>query len=266
MSGRTDTVTWHRRRVRRDAPEHLYELGVTLSRAGDHHAAERAFLRTVEAYGASVRDLRTITGTARASWRLLLVRDALGRAETAVTDGRRATLLWEEALELPGADHLAITKDLARCYTDLGQAELHAGKRVDALEHSQRAVTLAEVLEADGHPQGSTELGTARHNVALVLLATGRLAGAATVAARTVALRTRLSEASTGITVANWDLADSLLLSAEIHQRLGNTPTTTHLLDTATEIADRLGLAGATLLARIADLRTNPHAPENPNR
>jgi len=255
MSGKTETVPWHRRRVRRDAPGHLYELGVTLSRSGDHPAAERAFLRAIEAYGASVRDLRTVGGTARASWRLLLVRDAMGHAEQAVADGRRATLLWEEAMELTGADELAITRDLARCYTDLGQAELHAGRTTEALEYSQRAVTLAEVLEADGHPQGSTELGTARHNVTVVLLAMGRLAGAATVAERTVALRTRLSGASTAITVADWELADSLLLSAEIQQRLRNDATATRMLDDATGLAVRLGLAGATLLARIADLR-----------
>lgn len=242
----------------RDAPEHLYELGVSLSRSGNYPAAERAFLRTVEAYGGSVRDHRTTTGTARASWRLLLVRDALGLAESAVADGRRAVLLWEEALDHAGADPLAITHELARCHTDLGQAELHAGRTTDALEHSQRAVTLAEVLEADGHPAGSTELGTARHNVAVVLLAMGRLAGAATVAARAVALRERLSGASPAVTLADWELADSLLLNAEIHQRLGNDAHASQLLDTAEEVAISLGLAGATLLVRVADRRARP--------
>lgn len=160
-----------------------------------------------------------------------------------------AARTWEAALRLPRANTLAITAKLTRCHTELGGVQLRAGQLTEALEHNQRAVALAEQLEGDGHPDGSTELGTARHNVAAALLAMGRLAGAATVIRQTVALRERLCANTSGATSAEAAYAESLLLDAVVQRQLGNRQLAGHALDTAEEIATRLG--SSELLGRV---------------
>lgn len=238
---------WGRkRRASESNASTLLATGVAAHRAGDSRGAERACRRALAMYRKLGDPGRS--GAARAVWRLALVRAARGRFTLALAGGTEAARRWEALLH----DNAGLSAEVARCYTELAAVAAAGGQPEEAIGFGQRAVELSARAVRDGDPDGDPTLGVAAHSLALQLRATGEVGRAAAVAAEAVASRGRLSDSSPHPSLADWDYANSLLLSGTLEADLGRPDRAAPALLRARELAAPLGEAGADVVARVA--------------
>jgi tetratricopeptide (TPR) repeat protein len=246
-------MPWWSSRPKRsiEAAAALHESGVEAGRTGDPRDAVPLLAKALEMYEALEPDYQASQGAARTLWRLATVQMEIDGAAAASATAAEAAKRWEALLAGPGAEDSTVLRELTRCHTDLCILELQSGAGGRAIAAGKRAVELAERLVRDGHPEGRTELGTARHNLAVALLETGETAGAAKIAAAAVIVRQQLAEAAPHPSLADWEHANSLVLSGRIYRALGQAPFAATAFVRALELAASLGPAGGTMSVHI---------------
>ncbi|MFC4065783.1 tetratricopeptide repeat protein [Actinoplanes subglobosus] len=246
-------MSWWSGRRRRsiEAAAALHESGVEAGRNGDLRNAVPLLTKALEMYEALEPDYQASQGAARTLWRLATVQVEIDGAAVASETAAKAAKRWEALLAGPGAADITVLRELTRCHTDLCILNLQSGAGEQAIADGKRAVDLAERLVRDGHPEGRTELGTARHNLAVALFETGETAGAAKVAAAAVMVRQQLAEAAPHPSLADWEHANSLVLSGRIYRALGQAPFAATAFTRALELASSLGRAGGAMAVHI---------------
>jgi tetratricopeptide (TPR) repeat protein len=228
----------------------LFDASVVDSQQGRLGVARKKLLDALEIYLALEPDYAAVAGAARTLWRLSVVRSAIDSPAAAAADAAESAQRWERLLAGRGTDDRNVVRELTRCYTDLSMLQLQAGDEQPATASGRRAVELGERLVREGHREGKTELGTARHNLAVVLHARGDVAAADKEVAAAVVLRRQLAEAGTHPSLADWELANSLVLSAKIYRARGKARFAATALTRAMELAATLGAAGSSVVAQ----------------
>lgn len=260
---------------RKSRANEFFNRGVALSQSGAHPAAERQLAKALRTYQRRHQTYETQNGIARTYWRLSLVKSANGRLVEAIVDGLNAVQLWERLHSADSANDLTLIRELTRCCTDLAMIELTVGQLsgtvLDKFEgtfssgvkHAERAVELGELLVRKGNPEGQTELGTALHNVAVAYQKTGAPDKGARAVAKAVKIRQQLSDVSDHPSLADWECANSLLLSGTLYLDSGQAKFAATALVRAAELAGSIGPAGADLTHRIVQemLRLNKKHP-----
>jgi hypothetical protein len=144
---------------------------------------------------------------------------------------------------------------MAQGYADLAMFALPRDSE-QAVAHARRAVRLSERLVAEGHPEGAEQLGVAQHNLAVTLAEHGDLIGAATAAAEAVKIRQKRAAVLPPPSVADWEHANSLLLSGTLYRFSGQTRFARTALERGLAAARTLGAAGTDLSLKFqAELR-----------
>jgi len=248
-----------RRRPSRAEADRLFDEGVTAMRGGDLRRSLDVLLRAHDLYAALGPDEAARRGAARTRWRQANVYAAIGAGPTAMAAGLDAAMIWERLLEGPGAGDTGLVREMSQGYADLAVFVLPLDAE-QAVAHARRAVLLSERLVADGHPDGAEQLGVARHNLAVALAGHGDLAGAATAAAEAVKIRQHRAAALPHPSVADWEHANSLLLSGRLYGLGGQTRFARTALERGLAVARTLGAAGTGLSTQIqAELRRLGH-------
>jgi tetratricopeptide (TPR) repeat protein len=250
-----------------DDPARQLELGIARGRETRWAEAAELLDAAVAGYrNGSAPDRRH--GLPRALWRSALVQHQLDHTATALQRGREAVALWDDLLgrhprRLSGAGDTVA--DAARCCIDLSVIAGESRLRDDQLRYGERAMELAEHLIQIRHPDAHELGGTAWHITAGAHLALRDHAKALRAATAAIELRELRSAGSVHPSLADWELANTLLLRSTAASALDRPHDAVDDATRAVEIAATLGRAGMELfgkgVAQIKELsRQHPGA------
>jgi hypothetical protein len=235
--------------------DRLFDEGVAAMRGGDLSRSLSALLKAQKLYAALGSDETARRGAARTLWRQANAYAASGAGPNALAAGLDAAMIWERLLEGPGARDTGLVREMSQGYADLAMFALpHDSEQ--AVAHARRSVRLSERLVAAGHSEGAEQLGVAQHNLAVALANHGDRAGAAIAAAEAVKIRQKRAALLPHPSVADWEHANSLLLSGKLYRFSGQARFARTALERGFEVARTLGAAGTGLSLQIqAELR-----------
>ncbi|MFG1608124.1 hypothetical protein [Actinoplanes sp. NPDC049265] len=230
--------------------DRLFDEGVATMRGGDLRRSLSVLDQAQKIYAALGPDEAARRGEARTLWRQANAYAAIGAAPNALAAGLDAAMIWEGLLEGSGDRDIGLVREMAQGYADLAMFALPLDSE-QAVAHARRAVGLSEQLVRAGHPEGAEQLGVAQHNLAVTLADHGDRAGAATAAAEAVKIRQKRAAALPHPSVADWEHANSLLLSGKLYRLTGQTRFARTALERGLVVARTLGTAGTTISLQI---------------